>query len=114
MLNRRLQILNLIFFLSCGSCGHGINILGIDRNGIQSIKVTHKKYSKHVGEALTDLHDAALVPANKYLTSSKKNKWSIKWFNVGLGLSGEISLAGIATLGAHPRIRLFFERENDN
>ena len=100
----------ILLFLSCYSCASGVRLLGIDREGEKVLKVTKSKYSKRMGETLVDIHDSAIVPANSILTSTTR-AWDIKWFNIGLGIEGKVGIAGIATLAATPRIRLYFRKK---
>ncbi|MFK7824067.1 MAG: hypothetical protein AB8G05_07920 [Oligoflexales bacterium] len=101
----------IIFLLiNCCSCISGIHLLGIDKAGEKDLKVTKSKYSKRIGETLADIHDSALVPADKLFTSNG-NEWRIKWFNIGMGIEGKVGIAGVATLAATPRIRLYFRKK---
>ena len=96
----------------CSSCLSGIHLLGIDQEGIKDLKVTKGDYSEKIGVTLADLHDAALVPANKIAYSRAGEQWKVKWFNIGMGIEGKVGIAGIATLAAKPRIRLYFRRKS--
>ena len=100
----------LFLVIACSSCMSGIHLLGIDQNGEKDLKVTKSKYSKRIGQTLADIHDSALVPANSILSNDGR-EWRIKWFNVGMGIEGKVGIAGIVTLAATPRIRLYFKRK---
>lgn len=89
----------------------GIPIIGIDEDGVKNIKITKSKYSKKMGEVLADIHDAAIVPANKLALDAPLDQWQLDWFNVGVGIEGKVGLIGMVSIGARPRIRLYFRRK---
>lgn len=102
----------LLFFCSLGSlcsCHTGIHLLGVGKKGLVDIKVPKEKYSKKLGQALADVHDSVIGPANTYLQNSS-NSWNIEWFNIGIGLEGKLKLAHLKTVGATPRVRLYFRK----
>ncbi|NRA46780.1 MAG: hypothetical protein HRU09_17675 [Oligoflexales bacterium] len=105
----RLFLMSLV--LCCVSCMSGIPIIGIDEEGVKNIKITKSKYSKKMGEVLADVHDAAIVPANRLALEGHLDHWELRWFNVGVGIEGKVGIIGMVSLAARPRIRLYFRRK---
>ena len=110
------NLVNLVTFGSIliisSSCLSGIHLLGIDQEGEKDLKVSKNDYAEKIGITLADLHDAALGPANEIAYSRSGEQWKVKWFNIGMGIEGKVGLAGIATLAAKPRIRLYFLKKS--
>ncbi|MFK7826757.1 MAG: hypothetical protein AB8G05_21625 [Oligoflexales bacterium] len=89
----------------------GIPIIGIDEDGVKNVKITKSKYSKKMGEVLADIHDAAIVPANRLALDGGLDQWELQWFNIGVGIEGKVGIIGLVSLAARPRIRLYFRKK---
>ena len=113
MVSRLGIFFSLLLFLAQLRCSSGIHVLGIDRNGVRDFRVPAKVYSKHMGESLADIHDSALISANHFLKQQRYfTPWVLNEFNIGVGIEGKVSVIGLATFAARPRIRLFFSQDS--
>lgn len=107
----------LVLFCSVSiifSCTHGVYILGIDKSGEKEIKVKKEKYIEQIGKTLSDIHFAVLRSTDELHDPESEKAWGLAWFNIGVGIEGEVKVADILTLSARPRLRLYFKKKESD
>ena len=95
--------LHTFFLMFIIGCKDGIEIIGVDVDGIErTIQVKDKEFSKHLSKNLYQTYQ--WVEENPVHTKNKPIPWKPKAVIVGLGIEGRLSLFGNWQFRASPGI----------